>query len=126
RQVPPTRFFHTAVGGDLLMPRKLGDRTCNACGTARWSGKGCLPQGEAMGRSCRRLAHPREGQHGTRLMYRERGCRCEACRAYIAEYMRNYAAVVLERDGSTPTQKARPRRVPERNCPACNGLVTGN
>jgi 5-methylcytosine-specific restriction endonuclease McrA len=106
---------------------RLGDRTCCVCGKAMWGGgKSGLPQGEAMCRGCRRVANPREGEHGTRLMYRERGCRCPECRAYIAAYMREYTVTVRERDGCTPTQKARPRRNPARSCPVCGELVGGN
>jgi hypothetical protein len=64
-------------------------------------------------------------EHGTRLMYRQRGCRCDECRAYQAESMRTYAAMVRERDGLTPTQKARPRRNPLRGCAVCGEPVPG-
>lgn len=107
------------------MPRKL-DRSCCVCSKPMWGGKGALPQGEAMCRGCRSTARLNTGEHGTRLMYRQRGCRCAVCRSYIRDYMRSYTAVVRERDGRTPTQKARPRMRPVRNCTVCGDHVTGN
>ena len=97
------------------MARKK-DTPCATCGTLIWRPtKDQPPPGEAMCRKCRWNCH--QEQHGTRLMYRERGCRCEKCRDYIAGYMREYVALVRERDGITPTQKCRPPKTATRPAP---------
>lgn len=46
------------------------------------------------------------------------GCRCDLCKQGNTEAMRRYVAMVIERDGISPTQKARPRKDPT-YCPDC-------
>lgn len=95
------------------MARKK-DTPCADCGAPIWRGS----------TRCRACRHG-ELAHGTRRMYRERGCRCEECRAYMATSMRGYVARVRERDGVTPTQKIRPRVTAVRPCAVCGESVTG-
>lgn len=58
-------------------------------------------------------------QHGTRLMYRERKCRCDECRAWNTAQHRAYDQKIRERDGVSLTQKYRPRET-RRRVGACS------
>lgn len=75
-----------------------------------------------MCRDCRRT---RDVEHGTRAMYRGRGCRCDECRAWCAAQMREYAARRLERDGVSLWAQMKPRQTPVLPCVVCGELVRG-
>ena len=52
-----------------------------------------------------------------------KGCRCDACREAQRLYMRDYVAMVRERDGALPPRKSRPTK--GRTCDWCGSSVTG-
>lgn len=51
------------------------------------------------------------------------GCRCDECREWTRLAMRKYVARVKERDGITPTQKARPAK--PKTCASCGKAIKG-
>lgn len=63
--------------------------------------------------SCRSSSHDYKGY--------KRGCRCEICRAANAEAAREYARKVKERDGKSPSQKARPAK--NLSCDRCGKRI---
>ena len=107
------------------MARKK-DTPCAECGVLIWRPtRNQPPPGEAMCRACRGNGRQQETAHGTRLMYRERGCRCDEGRGWARVQMRAYVETVRAREGITPTQKARPRQSPICPCSVCGDPVMG-
>lgn len=106
------------------MPRRP-DMPCADCGELMWRGTGVLPEGQARCRKCRTL-DPQYVHGATRY---KAGCRCGACREGKRIEQALYVAMVIERDGVSPTQKCRPsktgiRRVPG-ECSHCGTAVNG-
>ena len=65
---------------------------------------------------------PRVSQRVCGSSYRS-GCRCGECREWKREAERKYAAMVKERDGISPTQKARPAK--PKMCASCGKAIKG-
>ncbi len=95
------------------MPRHP-DLPCADCGQPMWRSATPRPPGQARCRPCRRQTHG-VGAYS-------RGCRCDVCHAAVAAAARDYRVRVIERDGVSPTQKARPRKPPI-YCPDCGRLL---
>lgn len=64
--------------------------------------------------------HNRCREHGTVAAYKL-GCRCDECRDANNRDARRYAKRVLDRDGHSPTQKARPPK--RRRCVDCGAVL---
>lgn len=63
--------------------------------------------------------------HGTDSAYGKRhGCRCTDCKAGNAARARAYAKMAKERDGLSPTQKARPAH--RKPCASCGKMIRGS
>jgi hypothetical protein len=113
-------------------PRKHPRGECSSCGKPiQWNPKTSAPVDRMMCRPCR-AAQPKPVPHGTRTGYRERKCRCEECRAWARQSMRNYNAQVKARTGATygARFKAEQRRrerdereQPEAACGVCGRPV---
>lgn len=71
---------------------RVGSATCNPCRKAQW-------------------------EHGTRKGYRDKGCRCDACKAWRVESMREYGDRVKAREGVTLRVKY--RKTPDVFCADC-------
>lgn len=83
-------------------------RTCANCGKPIHRGPGSLPVGQARCRACRASDPKPPFEHGTRRGYRERGCRCRACRKWNARAHRSYASEVKAATGKSLYGKYRP------------------
>lgn len=72
---------------------------CSGCGVQMYSGRGVLPEGQAMCRQCRGLAGC-----GTVAAY-NRGCRCAGCRSAKAEATRNYLPPAFKHHWIAPADR---------------------
>ena len=99
---------------------------CARCAGPTGYRQGRAPEG-AMCRDCRSASSSITGDpfHGSKRGYRTMKCRCDDCRAWNARQSKAYAARVIEREGVSPTQKARPRRT-ARRCLACSETLPLN
>jgi hypothetical protein len=104
-------------------PRKHPRGECSVCTKPmQWSPKTSAAVDRMMCRPCR-AAQPKPFAHGTRTGYRERKCRCDECRAWLRQSMRDYYAKRLDETGwSHAEYKAERRRQEreERNSPSCS------
>lgn len=86
----------------------MSKSTCAGCGKVISLGGGSKPAGEARCRAC--FFRDKPIIHGRESTYKKRGCRCQECRDAVNAIARAYRLTVIERDGVSPTQKARPAK----------------
>lgn len=97
---------------------------CSGCGDLRWPTKG---SDTILCRECRKgLAQP-EALHGTRKAYRERKCRCAACRSWATQKMAEYRKGRKARTGLAQARRSsRSYGSPELSlCTVCGLRVFG-